>query len=131
MNDFSAVLLHLEAQRRDNNRQREADRRAAEQQAAEREERHQAQFAALLAATHPNKIKMGSYMVGSALTTKIPSFSGTGDWCAYLRTFERLAKAQRIPDPYWSNELFIKLEGTACNWYEQTFPDPDTFPSYI
>ena len=39
MNDISAVLLHLEAQRRDrdNNRQREADRRAAEQQAAERE----------------------------------------------------------------------------------------------
>jgi len=73
MNDISAVLLHLEAQRRDDNRQREADRRAAEQQAAEREERHQAQFAALLAATQPNKITMGSYVVGSALTTKLPS----------------------------------------------------------
>ena len=130
MNDISAVLLHLEAQRREDNRQREADRRAAEQQAAEREERHQAQFAALLAATQPHKITMGSYVVGSALTTKLPSFSGTGDWCAYLRTFERLAKAHTIPDPYWSNELFIKLEGTARNWYEQTFPDPDTFPSW-
>ena len=37
MNDISAVLVHLEAQRRDDNRQREADRRAAEQQAPERE----------------------------------------------------------------------------------------------
>ena len=96
------------------NRQREADRRAAKQQAAEREERHQAQFSALLAATQLNRFTMGSYVVGSALTTKIPSFSGTGDLCAYLRTFERLAKAHTIPDLYWSNKLFIKLEGQRC-----------------
>ena len=73
MNDISAVLLHLEAQRRYDNCQREVDRRAAEQQAAEREERHQAQFAALLAATHPNKITMGSYVVGSAIGMNRPS----------------------------------------------------------
>ena len=75
---------------------------------------------------------MSSYVVDSALTTKLPLFSGTGDWsrCAYLRTFEHLAKAHTTPDPYWSNELFIKLEGKARYWYEQTFPDPDMFPSW-
>ena len=93
--------------------QREEDRRAAEQRAAQGEERHQAYFAALLAATQPNKITMASYVVYSALTTKLASFGGTGDGCAYLQTFERLAKAHTIPDPCWSNELFIKLEGTA------------------
>ena len=71
---------------------------------------------------------MGSYVVGSA--SKLPSFSCTGDWCAYLLAFERLAKAHTIPDPYLSNKLFIKLEGTARNRCEQTFQDPDTFPSW-
>ena len=49
----------MEARRRDDNRRREEERRVAERQAATREERHQAQFAALLAATQPNKITMG------------------------------------------------------------------------
>ena len=46
MNNICAVLLQLEAQRRDDNSPHEVD--AAEQQAAQREECHQAQFAALL-----------------------------------------------------------------------------------
>ena len=63
-------------------RQREEDCRAAEHLAAQREERHQAHFAAPLAATQPNKITMVSYVVSSALRTKsglLPSFSVTGD----------------------------------------------------
>ena len=60
---------------------------------------------------------MGRYVVGSALTTKLPSFHGTGDLYAYLRTFERLAKAHTIADP------------TARNRHKQKFPDPGTLLS--
>ena len=104
-------------------------RPAAEQQAAQRDECHQLEARSQLYKSKLNKSTMGSYVVGSALTTKLPSFSGTGDWCAYLRTFERLAKAHTIPGPSWSNELFIKLEWTARNRYEQTFQDQDSFLS--
>ena len=43
---------------------------------------------------------------------------------------ERLFKAHGIPVSHWPNELFIKLTGQAKGWYEQTFPDPDTFPTW-
>ena len=145
--DLGAVLLHLEAQRRADALQREeerrieqrhreedrrADRQAAEERAAQADTRHQAQLAAFVAASNPARSAVGSYVVGRALASAIPVFNGDGtaDCGTYLRTSERLFKANGIPASHWPNELFIKLEDLAKGWYVHTFPDPDTFPPW-
>ena len=145
--DLAAVLLHLEAQRRNDALQREeerrreqrardedrrADRQAAEERAAQTEAHHQAQLAALMAASHPARTTGNSYVVGRALANATSVFTGDGtaDCGTYLRTLERLFKAHGIPDSHWPNELFIKLAGQAKGWYEHAFPDPDTFPPW-
>ena len=155
--DLGAVLLHLETQRRNDSFQREeerrleqiyreeerrreqrerdedrrADRQAAEERAARTEAHHQAQLAALVAASHPARSAMGSYVVGRALaSTATFTGDGTTDCGTYLRALERLFKAHGIPVSHWPNELFIKLTEQAKGWYEQTFPDPDTFPTW-
>ena len=60
MSDISAVLLRMENQLRDYRCHREedhrADRQAAEEHHSQREERHQAQFTALIAVTQPYEI---------------------------------------------------------------------------
>jgi hypothetical protein len=146
------VLLHLEAERWNDSLQREekrcreqrerdedrrADRQAAEERAAQIEAHHQAQLAAIVAASHPARSAVGSYVVGPgrALASATAVFTGddTTDCGTYLRALdsglERLFKAHGIPVSHWPNELFIKLTGQAKGWYEQTFPDPDTFPT--
>ena len=158
--DLGTILLHLEAQRRNDALQRDeerrleqilreeerriaqrerdedrrADRQAAEERAAQAEAHHQAQLAALVAANHPARsaVPGGSYVVGRALAgaTSVFTGDGTADCGAYLRTLERLFKAHEIPDSHWPNELFIKLAGQARSWYEHTFSDSDTFPSW-
>ena len=145
--DLAAVLLHLEAQRRNDALQREeerrreqreraedrrADRQAAEERAAQTEVHHQAQLAALTAASHPVRSTGNTYVVGRALANATSVFTGDGtaDCGTYLRTLERLFKAHGIPDSHWPNELFIKLAGQAKGWYEHAFPDPDTFPPW-
>ena len=143
--DLGEILLHFEAQRRADalqreeerrieQRQREEDSRADHQAAEEREAqadiRHQAQRAAFVAASNLTWSAVGSYVVGRALPSAIPVFTcyGTADCGTYLRTLERLFKANRIFASHWPNELFIKLEDLAKGWYVHTFPDPDTFP---
>ena len=110
--DLGAVLLHLEAQRRHcadalqreeelriEQRQREVDRgaarqAAAEERAAQADTRHQPQLAAFVAASNQARSAVGSYAVGRALASAIPVFTGdhdgTADCGTYLRTLERL-----------------------------------------
>lgn len=131
-NDLAAILLHLDAQRREDRRR---DRQEAEERAAQMEARHQAiqaQMATLVAANHPTG--SGGYVVGRALATSIPGFHGddrdTEDCGLYLLSLERHFKAHGIPASHWANELFLKLGGRAKAWYENAFPDPDTFPPW-
>ena len=61
----------------------------------------------------------------------VPLFTGKGteDCCPNLRTLQRPWIGTSNPC-YWPNEPLIKLAGLAKGWYEQTFPDPDTFPAW-
>ena len=124
----------MDARRRDDRR---ADRQAAEERAAQMEARHQelqAHMATLVLANHQAPSVSGSYVVGRALATSIPMFTGdacdTADCGLYLLSLERHFKAHGIPDSHWANELFLKLGGPAKGWYEHTFPDPNIFPSW-
>jgi hypothetical protein len=145
--DLGAVLLHLEAQRRNDSlqreekcrreqRERDEDRRAYSQDTKERavqtEERHQAQLAAIVASNLQALSAVGSYVVGRALANATTVFTGDGttDCGTYLRALQRLFKAHGIPVSHWPNELFIKLTGQAKGWYKQTFPYPNTFSTW-
>ena len=96
---------------------------------------HQAQTAALATAAQPARPASGlssPAAVWSEALLSFPLFTGEAaeDRCAYPRSSERLAKGHQIPVACWSNEVFIKRAGPAKGWYEQTFPDPDTFPAW-
>ena len=131
--DLATVLLHLEAQRREDALQREeerrheqrerdeerrADRQAAEERAARAEAHHQAQLAAFMATNHPARSSVSRYMVGVALSSAVSVFTGDGTTnCGkYLQTLERLFKAHEIPQSHWPKELFLKLAGPAKSW---------------
>ena len=79
-----------------------------------------------MAANNPALSADGSYVVGRALTSAIPVFTGDGtaDCGTYLHTLERLFKAHGIPASHWPNEFFIKLEDLAKGWYVHTLPYP-------
>jgi hypothetical protein len=91
--DLAAVLLHLEAQRRNDALQREeerrreqrerdedrrADRQAAEERATQTETHHRAQLAALMAASNPAQSTRNINVVGRALANAASVFTGDG-----------------------------------------------------
>lgn len=129
---FPAIFLHIETQRREDQRQREADRREdlrrADERAERMEELQRAQWAAFSAATQPSVVPGGrrsTYQMGQALIA-FPTFAGDGtqDYDAYIREFEGLVgpHGHDIAPTFWPNELFLKLTGLAKSWYNTTFP---------
>ena len=129
---FHAIFLHIETQRREDQRQREADRREdlrrADERAERMEELQRTQWAAFSAATQPAAVQGGrrsTYQMGLALTA-FPTFAGDGtqDYDAYIREFEGLVgpHGHDIAPTFWPNELFLKLTGQAKSWYNTTFP---------
>ena len=127
--DLAALLQFqfaaLAEQRREDQREREEARRADRELLA-------AQIAAVMA-SHAAAPGRSNYVVGRALSS-FPTFAGTSkeDCDSYLREFEGKAGPQGhcIPADYWPNELFLKLEGPAKDWYNTTFTTKGLLPTW-
>ena len=72
-------------------------------------------------------------MVGRALTS-IPSFTcaATEDYDKYLCDFHGKIGPQgyAIPPAFWTNVLFLKLEGPAKSWYNTTYTTQNLRPEW-
>ena len=122
-------MLHaLEERHREERRAAEAREeryhRAAEARDAEyRAERaaSDARFAALLAS---DRRPAPRHVIGTALRDACPAFEGKPgqDISEWLAEFLRLTAAHEIPPAFLSNELIIKLKGTAVRWFQTAFP---------
>ncbi len=127
--DLAAILQFqfaaLAEQRREDQRDREDARRADR-------ELLDARLAAMTA-SHTAAPSRSNYVVGRALSS-FPTFTGTSkeDCDSYLREFEGKAGPQGhcIPADYWPNELFLKLEGPAKDWYNTTFTTKGLRPTW-
>ena len=86
-----------------------------------------------MTASHTAPPSRSNYVVGRALSS-FPTFTGTSkeDCDSYLREFEGKAGPQGhcIPADYWPNELFLKLEGPAKDWYNTTFTTKGLRPTW-
>jgi hypothetical protein len=120
--------------RRREEREREAQRQADREERAEREadraERREERALAAQVAALGGRAK---YSIGTALE-KFRTFDGTEgtDGATYLAAFSKQLSTLEIPKAKWAHELFLKLTGTAADWYGSRFEDlaTDVFPAW-
>ena len=131
---MAQVVQQMETARREDRAYMEAQRREDRREAEEREQRLNARHEAELAAVrNTHQPAYGRYTVGQALTTAVvPKFSGDGtaNWDEWLRHFERMAGAYKIPQAGWSNELIIKMTGLAGSFCDTQFPTSEPCPEW-
>ena len=104
-------------------REERAEARALAREADYRAERAatDARFAALVAS---DRRPTTQHVIGAALKEICPAFEGKPgqDVSEWLAEFLRLTSAHQIPATYLSNELIIKLQGSAAKWFQTAFP---------
>ena len=117
-------------ERHEREAQRQADREARAEREAERAERREERALAAQLATLGGRAK---YSIGTALE-KFRTFDGAegADGAAYLAAFSKQLSTLEIPQAKWAQELFLKLTGTAADWYGSRFEDlaTDVFPAW-
>ena len=110
--------------------QRQADREERAERKAEREDRREERALSAQVAALGGRAK---YSIGTALE-KFRTFDGTEgtDGAAYLAAFSKQLSTLEIPKAKWAQELFLKLTGTAADWYGSRFEDlaTDVFPAW-
>ena len=119
-----------EREEREREAQRQADREARAEREAERAERREERALAAQVAANGGRAK---YSIGTALE-KFRTFDGAEgtDGAAYLAAFSKQLSTLEIPQAKWAQELFLKLTGTAVDWYGSRFEDlaTDVFPAW-
>lgn len=110
--------------------QRQADREERAERQAERDERREERALAAQVAALGGRAK---YSIGTALE-KFRTFDGAdgADGATYLAAFSKQLSTLEIPKAKWAQELFLKLTGTAADWYDSRFEDlaADVFPAW-
>jgi len=130
-NDLVTVLLHLDAQRREDRREAieraEAQRREDRREAAEREERIVARFGSMNPALPP----AASGFTPNKGLSAIPSFTGEDgqELRSWLQRFLSTAEILELPEAVTARELRLKLGGRALRLYSLQFPGPETKPT--
>ena len=128
--DLVTVLLHLEAQRREDRQEAveraEAQRREDRREAAEREERIEARFRAMTSAAPPST---SGFTPNKGLYA-IPPFTGADEQelRPWLHLFQSTAEILELSDAATARELRLKLADRALKSYNLRFR-PETKPT--